>query len=152
MTATPPSQQCFRTQKQITKDKSNATNAGWNMVSYPMDETIRGRWGHFNIEYNIYDEKSYECVICKHRSSYRDKTHNHIREEHGLRKMLEYLADELGLEHESRIDRFSEVQRRLDQRDWAYHLTEVVKQVPPSEPEPEGGQYYGLDASPDYMG
>lgn len=96
---------------------------------------VSGGWGHFDIEYTIYD-KDYACRLCDWRSTYEDEVHGHIRDEHSLDEKLEYIATNLGEEGMSRIDIlreswderdgwFEAMTKRVRSRDWEPEDTEM---------------------------
>lgn len=111
-------------------------------------ERIGGRWGGMYIDYEKYDVGKWKCVICGFSSPVEKKTHDHISQDHDVREKMEHLAEELGFDDDSRIDRFRKVMRTMDKVDWAHKLTEAKKEEPIEESEPE--REPGLDAAPGY--
>lgn len=85
------------------------------------------------IEYRDFDVKSYGCAICDKRDGNRWNIHTHINEEHNTQEKMEQLAEELGYDDDSRIDRFKRVLETMEDRDWANDLTTVHNQKPPTD-------------------
>ena len=110
---------------------------------------VGGRWGGMYIDYENFDVGKWECVICGYSSPVEQKTHEHISEDHDVREKMENLAEEMGFNDDSRIDRFRKVMNTMDKVDWAHKLTDARKDRPVEE-EPEYTPEPGLDAAPGY--
>lgn len=124
----------------MTASKKERYEENWDNV-----ERVSGRWGAMYIDYQQWEVRSYECLICGYRSVAQEKTHNHIGQEHETREKLEQLAEEMGFDDDSRIDRFRKVMDTLDNESWARNLMEPRKEKPQSEVESE--THPGLDAA-----
>lgn len=96
------------------------------------------------IEYRNYDVKSYGCAVCGERDGYRENIREHIRG-HDAREKMEEVAEAMGFDDDSRIDRFKKVQQ-MSQSQKIDELITVHKQKPPVSEEPKGEP--GLDAAP----
>lgn len=127
----------------------NALSKEWKFKE-GRDEMARigGDWGFMYFDYEKWDIKSYKCKICGYLAGKWSSTRNHISQDHGVQEKLECLAEELDIQADSRIDRFSEVYRTMGKENWADKMIEKVKRSPPVESDGDGNSVIEFSSEP----